>query len=61
MLRITGLPGGTHRSNLHTVLHRCESPNPALNSTRFVTHAELDCVGLGHLVGTPLLRAFMHA
>lgn len=27
---------------------------------RFVTRAELDKLGLGHLVGTPLLRAFMH-
>lgn len=25
-----------------------------------MTRAELDRVGLGHLVGTPLLRAFMH-
>ena len=27
---------------------------------RFVTKAELGKLGLGHLVGTPLLRAFMH-
>jgi len=33
-------------------------PEPA--RARFVTRAELDRVGLGHLVGTPLLRAFMH-
>ncbi len=25
-----------------------------------MTRAELDKLGLGHLVGTPLLRAFMH-
>jgi len=31
-----------------------------LARARFVTRAELDRVGLGHLVGTPLLRAFMH-
>ncbi len=27
---------------------------------RFVTKAELDKLALGHLVGTPLLRAYMH-
>ena len=27
---------------------------------RFVTRAELDKLGIGHLVGTPLLRAYMH-
>ena len=33
----------------------------SLPYARFVTRAELDRVGLGHLVGMPLLRAFMHA
>ncbi|KAK9846298.1 hypothetical protein WJX81_001159 [Elliptochloris bilobata] len=38
-----------------------ESAQPALyDDYRFVTRAELDRVGLGHMVGTPLLRAFMH-
>jgi ribosome biogenesis protein ENP2 len=27
---------------------------------RFVTKAELGKLGLGHLLGTPLLRAYMH-
>ena len=27
---------------------------------RFVTRAELDKLGIGHLMGTPLLRAYMH-
>ena len=27
---------------------------------RFVTRAELAKLGIGHLVGTPLLRAYMH-
>jgi hypothetical protein len=27
---------------------------------RFVTRDELSGLGLGHLVGTPLLRAYMH-
>ena len=27
---------------------------------RFVTKSELEDVGLGHLIGTPLLRAYMH-
>lgn len=27
---------------------------------RFVTRAELDALGMGHLVGTSLLRAYMH-
>lgn len=27
---------------------------------RFVTRQELDRLALGHLVGTPLLRAYMH-
>ena len=27
---------------------------------RFVTKAELEKLGIGHLVGTPLLRAYMH-
>lgn len=27
---------------------------------KFVTAAELDALGLTHLVGTPLLRAYMH-
>ena len=27
---------------------------------KFVTAAELDALGLTHLVGTPMLRAYMH-
>lgn len=28
--------------------------------SRFVTRAEVASLGLGHLVGTPLMRAYMH-
>ncbi|CAK0744566.1 hypothetical protein CVIRNUC_001558 [Coccomyxa viridis] len=38
-----------------------ESAAPALyDDYRFVTRAELAKLGIGHLVGTPLLRAYMH-
>ncbi|PSC72487.1 Nucleolar 10 [Micractinium conductrix] len=38
-----------------------ESANPTVyDDYRFVTRADLDKLGLTHLVGTPLLRAYMH-
>lgn len=38
-----------------------ENPNPEIyDNYKFVTQAELDSLGLSHLVGTSLLRAYMH-
>lgn len=38
-----------------------ENPNPEIyDNYKFVTQTELDSLGLTHLVGTPLLRAYMH-
>jgi len=38
-----------------------ENPNPEIyDNYKFVTQAELDSLGLSHLVGSPLLRAYMH-
>ena len=38
-----------------------ENPNPEIyDNYKFVTQTELDSLGLSHLVGTPLLRAYMH-
>ena len=38
-----------------------ENPNPEIyDSYKFVTQTELDSLGLNHLVGSSLLRAYMH-
>ena len=50
-----GVGAGFHLycRSLHT--HSCVAP-----ARRFVTRAELEKLALGHLLGTPLLRAYMH-